>query len=372
VFGDFYRGKTVLVTGHTGFKGSWLCTWLLHLGAKPIGYALAPPSDPSNFAVSRLAGRMVDLRADVRDRAELEAAIDRYRPQLIFHLAAQALVRPSFEDPAVTFETNLMGTVNVLDVARSCPSLEAVICITSDKCYENQEWIWGYRETDKLGGHEPYGVSKACAELAIAVYQDPRFQKRANPDRQDPVPIVSTRAGNVIGGGDWATDRLVPDIVRSIAGNQDIVIRCPGATRPWQHVLEAVSGYLWLGKRLAENPRSVARSYNFGPQLTAHGVPVAQIVERMLAAWQGTQSKLVIQADQSGAESALLRLDCSRADHDLGWTAAWDVDETVRQIVDWYRAYYQDPESDMFDRSVRQIETYIQAAREKDLAWTVA
>ncbi len=372
VFADFYRGKTVLVTGHTGFKGSWLSSWLLQLGARPVGYALDPPSDPSNFQASRLAEKMVDIRADVRDRAKLQEVIDEHRPELVFHLAAQALVRPSFEDPALTFDTNIMGTVNVLDVARSAPSVAAVICITSDKCYENQEWIWGYRESDKLGGHEPYGVSKACAELAIAVYQDPRFQKRANPEREHAVPIVATRAGNVIGGGDWAIDRLVPDIVRSIASNRDIEIRCPQATRPWQHVLEAISGYLWLGTKVASDPASVARSYNFGPQLTAHGVPVAKIVEMMLAAWDGSDSKLIVQADQSGAESGLLRLDCSRADRDLGWVAAWDVKETVGQIVNWYRTYYENPGVDMFDYSLRQIETYKQAAAEKNLAWTVA
>lgn len=372
VFGDFYRDKTVLVTGHTGFKGSWLSSWLIHLGARPIGYALEPPSDPSNFQASGLSGKMVDIRADVRDRERLQEAIDVHRPDMIFHLAAQALVRPAFENPALTFDTNIMGTVNVLDVARSCPSVEAVVCITSDKCYENQEWIWGYRESDKLGGHEPYGVSKACAELAIAVYQDPRFQKRANPDREKAVPIVATRAGNVIGGGDWATDRLVPDIVRSIAKNEDILIRCPQATRPWQHVLEAISGYLWLGAKIATQPDSVAKSYNFGPQLTAHGVPVSEIVQKMLAAWEGTESKLIVQPDQTGAESGLLRLDCSLADHDLGWVAAWDVDQTVLRIVDWYRTYYDQPSGDMFDHSIHQIEAYIHAAKEKDLAWTVA
>ena len=332
VFGDFYRDKTVLVTGHTGFKGSWLCSWLLQLGAKPIGYSLRPPSDPSNFEASRLAERMVDIRADVRDHSRLKEVFAEHRPEMVFHLAAQALVRPSFEDPPLTFDTNIMGTVNVLDVARNCPSVQAAICITSDKCYENKEWIWGYRETDDVGGHEPYGVSKACAELAIAVYQDPRFQQRANPNQSRPMPIVSTRAGNVIGGGDWATDRLIPDIARSIAAGNDVTIRCPSATRPWQHVLEAISGYLWLGAKVAEKPNDYAKNYNFGPQLTARGVPVADLVKRMLAAWEGSDSQLIVEADQSGAESGLLRLDCSLAEHDLGWVAAWDVDETVRQI----------------------------------------
>lgn len=371
-FGGFYRDKTVLVTGHTGFKGSWLCSWLHLLGARVIGYSLEPPSEPSHFEAVRLASRIVDLRADVREHTALQEAFARYHPDMVFHLAAQPLVRKSFEQPRLTFETNFMGTVNVLDVARFHPSVQAVVCITSDKCYENQEWTWGYRETDKLGGHEPYGASKACAELAIAVFQDPRFQARANPERQRGLPIGAARAGNVIGGGDWARDRLIPDVVRAIAAGRDVVIRSPDSTRPWQHVVEAVSGYLWLGTCLVKDPKKYIAAYNFGPATTARAVPVVEVVRAMLSRWPGARSRLVIQADCSGAESGLLRLDCSRAEALLCWRANWDMDQTLDRIVTWYHAFYQDSGADLFSLSASQIEQYTASAKEKQLVWATS
>jgi CDP-glucose 4,6-dehydratase len=368
-FGDFYRGKVVLVTGHTGFKGSWLSAWLVELGAKVVGFSHDPPTDPSHFAASRLGRRVVDLRGDVRDHAALQKAFDEHRPDIAFHLAAQAIVRRGFDQPRQTFETNLMGTVNVLDVARSSPSLQGLVCITSDKCYENQEWAWGYRETDRLGGHDPYSASKACAELAIAVFQDRRFQRRANPGRERAVPISSVRAGNVIGGGDWAADRLVPDVVKSLAAGKDVVIRCPQAVRPWQHVLEAVSGYLWVGALMARTSGAHTSAYNFGPEPTARGVTVEEIVRVLFAQWPGARSRLIVEPDQSGAESGLLRLDCSRAAAELGWRVAWDLEQTLRQIVRWYGQFYEDPSRDMFACTADQISEYTRGAREKGLAW---
>jgi CDP-glucose 4,6-dehydratase len=247
-----------------------------------------------------------------------------------------------------------------------------VVCITSDKCYENREWPWGYRETDKLGGHEPYSASKACAELAIAVFQDRRFQARANPERHDPVPISSTRAGNVIGGGDWALDRLIPDVVRALATNKDVVIRSPNAVRPWQHVLEPVSGYLSLGARMARAPGAHTAAYNFGPETNGRGVPVEEVVRGILARWPGSHSRLIIQADHSGAESGLLRLDCSRAEAELGWRPTWDLEQTLEQVVGWYRTFYERGAADMFGYSTRQIEQYVASAKEKKLAWATS
>ena len=229
-FSDFYRGKTVLVTGHTGFKGSWLATWLLHLGARVVGYALAPPTEPSNFAASRLDSRLAHLEGDIRNAALLQRAFAEHQPDLVFHLAAQPIVRHSFVEPLLTFEVNVMGTVNVLQAAHQTRSVSAVVCITSDKCYQNVEWSWGYRETDALGGPDPYSASKACAELAIACYADRRFQQSAVGGRS--LPIASVRAGNVIGGGDWATDRIVPDAIRALVSGRDLVIRNPDAVRP--------------------------------------------------------------------------------------------------------------------------------------------
>lgn len=366
-FLDHYRGKTVLVTGHTGFKGSWMSLWLTRLGAEVIGYSLDPPSDPSNFEATRLASRIHHVHGDVRDADHLRKVAEEHDPDLVFHMAAQAIVLTGFDDPPETFSTNLMGTVNVCDVVLAHPSVQALVSITSDKCYENQEWVWGYRETDKLGGHDPYGASKACAELAIGVYQDARF--RARKGARD-VPISSVRAGNVIGGGDWAADRLVPDVVRAIASGEDVRIRSPGATRPWQHVLEAVSGYLWLGAKMARQGLRYQSQYNFGPALTARGVPVVDLVRWMLERWEGTDARLVADVDESGAESALLRLDVSRAEMELRWRTVWSVEEAVDRIVDWYRTYYEAGAPDMYDFSIEQIDDYVRDAEERGLAWT--
>ncbi|MBI3943116.1 MAG: CDP-glucose 4,6-dehydratase [Chloroflexi bacterium] len=380
-FNNFYRGKTVFVTGHTGFKGSWLAIWLTHLGAKVIGYALEPPSDPNNFTACQLETRITHIYGDIRDYERLSASFKTYKPEIVFHLAAQSLVRLSFSEPRRTFDVNLMGTVNVLEAARQTESVRAAVMITSDKCYRNVNWEWGYRETDELGGYDAYSASKACAEMAIASYQDPRFQKSADPSSD--LLIASARAGNVIGGGDWARDRIIPDTIRAIVSATDIEIRSPNATRPWQHVLEPLSGYLWLGAllggvsfqrqaQISEVPdaRHYCTSWNFGPA-ESRVLTVKEVVAGILDRWQPDQTRLVIKPDHSGAESLLLRLDCSKAHHHLKWHTTWDIDHTLNAIVGWYQAYYNHNYSDkeIYQFTLDQIAGYVDAARELGLPW---
>jgi CDP-glucose 4,6-dehydratase len=367
-FNDFYRGKTVLVTGDTGFKGSWLVTWLKHLGARVIGYALDPPTTPSNFAASRLDRQITHITADVRDHALLLKTCRDHRPEVVFHLAAQSLVRRSYDQARYTFDVNVMGTVNALEAARETGSVKAAVIITSDKCYLNVGWEWPYRETDQLGGYDPYSASKACAELAISVYQDSRFQLAANPTSD--LAIASTRAGNVIGGGDWACDRIVPDTIRAIASNRDVVIRNPSATRPWQHVLEPLSAYLWLGVLLTRD-RGYCSSWNIGPAET-QVLTVEQMVRSILTKWQAS-SKLVVEKDNSAREAQLLRLDCSKANQHLKWRATWLTDKALDGIVDWYKQYYSGGgDRDMYSFTVQQIEQYTRDAQSQDIAWATA
>ncbi len=365
LFGDFYSGKTVLVTGHTGFKGSWLATWLTHLGAQVVGYAVEPPSDPANFCASRLERRITHVHGDVRDFDRLLKTFRDHRPHIVFHLAAQSLVRMSYRKPRETFEVNVMGTVNLLQAARQTDSVQAVVSITSDKCYRNVEWVWGYRESDELGGDDPYSGSKACAELAIAVYRSASFQRAAEGSRD--LPIASARAGNVIGGGDWALDRIVPDLVRAIVARRDLVLRKPDATRPWQHVLEPLSGYLWLGSLLTDRVE-LGVSWNFGP-VDGPSRTVEEIVHTLLRKWAPPATRLVIEPDKKMDESTLLRLDCSRAHHHLQWRTAWDVERTLDAIVDWYKEFYEANAPDMYSFSTRQIDDYTAAARSGGIRW---
>ncbi len=367
-FRNFYDGRTVLVTGHTGFKGSWLATWLTHLGARVVGYALEPPSDPSNFEVSRLAQRIAHIHGDVRDVDRLVTTFRDHRPEIVFHLAAQSLVRLSYRKPRETFEVNLMGTVNVLEAARQTESVRAVVSITSDKCYRNVEWVWGYREDDELGGDDPYSGSKACAELAIAVYRSKSFQQATDGARN--LSIASARASNVIGGGDWALDRIVPDLVRAIAARRDLVMRNPNATRPWQHVLESLSGYLWLGSQLADRPE-LRSSWNFGP-VDGPSRTVEDVVNAMLRQWASPATRLVGERDRRLPESTLLRLDCSKARHDLEWRATWDVERTLQAVVAWYKQFHGSNGADMFPYSIRQIDEYIADARAQNIRWATA
>jgi CDP-glucose 4,6-dehydratase len=366
-FGDFYRGKTVLVTGHTGFKGSWLAAWLAELGARVVGYALEPPTPQNAFTALGLAERITHVHGDVRDAEHVLETVRRHRPEVVFHLAAQSLVRRSFKEPRLTFETNLMGTVNVLDALRQVGSVRSAVLITSDKCYQNVNWAWGYRETDPLGGYDAYSASKACAELAIASYQDPRFQRAVSPAFD--LPIASTRAGNVIGGGDWAADRIVPDCIRAISGKRGLVVRNPDATRPWQHVLEPLSGYLWLGSRLAtDRQRRYCSAWNFGP---ADGPPVTveTIVRTILSAWPAPATRLIIERDRTESESQLLRLDCSKARHALGWRATWTIERTLEAVVEWYRHFYEHGGAGIYERTVGQIRQFVESARAQRIRW---
>ena len=362
MFLDTYKGKRVLVIGHTGFKGSWLCSWLNQLGANVYGFSSNIPTNPSNFEVLGLKERLIDIQGDIRDRKQLLRTMQDSEPEIVFHLAAQALVRKSYNNPAETFETNTLGTMNVLECIRMCPSVQVAVIITSDKCYRNLEWTWGYRETDLLGGEDPYSASKGCAELVIYSYIKSFFQN--NPR------IASTRAGNVIGGGDWAEDRIVPDAVRSWSQGEPVNIRNPYATRPWQHVLEPLSGYLWLGARLWGNDSAViGESFNFGPDAST-----SQTVEQLLSAiarhWQVAGWK--VQKTESGdlKESNLLKLCCDKALSTLNWRAILSFEETVATTAEWYNAYYESGENGMAELTNRQIGEYATKAKVEGLLWT--
>jgi CDP-glucose 4,6-dehydratase len=361
---EAYRGGRVLITGHTGFKGSWLREWLVDLGADVTGYALEPPTEPNLFDAIGLGARIKHVVADVRDRDRLVAEVAAAQPALIFHLAARALVRRAYEEPRDTFETNVMGTVNILEAARACPSVRAVVIVTSDKVYQNPETGRAFVETDPLGGFDPYGASKGAAELVTAAYRQSFF---AHPDA---AAVASGRAGNVIGGGDWAIDRIIPDAVRALAAGEPIVVRNPEAVRPWQHVLEPLSGYLWLGARLLEDGQRDAGAWNFGP--LDHGErPVRWVVERFLAEW-GSGSWTAPPAGGPAPHEALrLSLDSTKAREQLGWAPVWDGPTAVRQTASWYREYYRAPAAarELLDD---QLRTYQRDARAAGLPWTMA
>ena len=322
---DYWAGRRVLVTGHTGFKGGWLALWLHQLGAKVTGFAL-PATDPSFFAQTRLADLVTHVEGDIRDAAAFERAIADARPELIFHLAAQPLVRASYADPVATYATNVMGTVHLLDACRRIDSVRAIVCVTSDKCYENRETERPYRETDPMGGHDPYSSSKGAAEIAIASFRRSYFA--------DGPLVASVRAGNVIGGGDWADDRLVPDIVRAMLAGTRPQIRNPQAIRPWQHVLDALSGYLLVGQRLLDGEESVAEAWNFGPS-DADTQPVAWVADALLRAW-GAEGWDSPDLDQPH-EATILKLDCSKARSCLGWAPRLPLTRALGLVADWHK-----------------------------------
>ena len=350
MYNNCYQGKTVLVTGHTGFKGSWLSIWLTMMGAKVIGFSLDPYSEKGNFEACHLHEKLhADVRGDIRDYDKLNDTITKYKPEIIFHLAAQALVRTAYADPKLTYETNLMGSLNVLECVRHNESVKTVIMITSDKCYENVEQIWGYKETDRMGGYDPYSSSKGCAELMISSYRNSYF----NPKDYDKhgKAIACVRAGNVIGGGDWSDNRLIPDCIRYIENGANIEIRNPIATRPWEHVLEPLSGYLKVGQKLLEDPITYATAFNFGPHISANK-PVLEVVRRLVDYYG--KGKVVDASDPNAVhENSLLNLDVTKAFVMLNWEAKWGLQEAVEKTVDWYKEALNS--NDMYDFCVKQI-----------------
>ena len=334
---DFWRGRKVFVTGHAGFKGSWLCLWLQSLGAEPFGYSRSAPSRPSLFEAAGLASTMRSVIGDVLDSATLRKSMQAAAPEIVFHLAAQPIVRESYRDPVDTYQTNVIGTLNVLESVRACPSVRALVVVTSDKCYENQEWPWPYRETDRLGGHDPYSNSKACAELVVSCYQDSFFNPSVYPDQR--VALASARAGNVIGGGDWAKDRLIPDMVRAFAAGETVRIRSPHSVRPWQHVLEALYGYLLLTQRLIEKGRDFASPWNFGPS-SEDLRPVEWIVKELAGHW-GEGARWQIDASPQLPEANILKIDWSKAAGSLHWKPVLGLRHSLEWVADWYKGFYQ-------------------------------
>ena len=326
------KGKRILVTGDTGFKWAWLSLWLHELGADVVGYALPPERKEDHFNVAGLNHLIHHVDGDIRDLASLKKLVDDFRPEFLFHLAAQALVRVSYEEPKLSFDTNVGGSVNILEVSRLSQSLRVLIYVTSDKCYRNKEWIWGYRESDELGGHDPYSASKAAAEGGFSAYMDSFFSKRQG------FGAASVRAGNVIGGGDWAPDRIVPDSIRALQNGRPIIIRNPLSTRPWQHVLEPLSGYLRLAVKLYHTPKDYSGSWNFGPR--GESMPSVQdLVEKVIGCWG--EGKIQVKPDEdSPSEAGMLHLNCDKAHYGLGWQPRWDFDRAVVETVRWYKEVF--------------------------------
>ena len=332
-----WQGRRVFLTGHTGFKGGWLALWLARQGAQIRGYALDPGTEPSLFAVASVAAVLDDVRGDIRDFAKLEAAMTEFRPEVVFHLAAQPLVRHSYADPLGTYATNVMGTAHVLEAVRKTPSVRAVVCITTDKCYQNREWVWPYRETDPLGGHDPYSSSKACAEIVTAAYRSSFFP--ADRLHEHHVAVATARAGNVIGGGDWSEDRLIPDLIRGFQSGQPVLIRHPKAIRPWQHVLDPVWGYIMLAEQLLAERPEFAAAFNFGPG--GDDVwPVERIATKLARLW-GDGASWVCDTVPTVHESHSLRLDSSKARAELRWRPQLGVETALEWTMAWYRAWRQ-------------------------------
>ena len=352
---DFWQGKRVLLTGHTGFKGSWLSLWLQLLGAELVGYALQPPTVPNLFELVNVADGMISLLGDVGSLSQLQQAITQYQPEIIIHMAAQSLVRESYINPAQTYVTNVMGTVHLLEAVRQVGGVRVVVNVTSDKCYENREWVWGYRENEAMGGYDPYSSSKGCAELVTRAYRNSFFNLQDY--QHHGVAVATARAGNVIGGGDWATDRLVPDIVKSLMASKSVIIRNPQATRPWQHVLEPLSGYLTLAEHLYSQGTLFSEAWNFGPE-ELDVKPVSWIVEQLLMLWGGDIS-WELDANAQFHEASYLKLDCSKARTKLGWQPTLDLKTALAWVVDWTKCF-QAGSTNMRDATEAQIKQYME------------
>ncbi len=364
MFNQYFKGKKVLVTGHTGFKGSWLTIWLTKIGAQVIGYSLDPNTEKDNFIVSNLSNKINDNRGDIRDLQSLEQVFETYQPEIVFHLAAQPLVRLSYDIPRQTFEENVMGTINVLECVRKSNSVISCLCITSDKCYENKEWVWGYRETDSMGGFDPYSASKGCSELVINSYINSFF----NPAQYNVhgKVVASVRAGNVIGGGDWAKDRIIPDCFRAIEQEIPIEVRNPQSIRPWQHVLEPLSGYMSLCSKLHEDPNKYSGGWNFGPENESI-LNVEDVVKSILkhfpnATWINKSNPNQVH------EANLLNLDCSKANFILGWKPSLVIQECIKLTAEWYKQYHY---TEGYDLCNQQIDHYVSSAHNKGISWAL-
>jgi len=362
LFNNIYKNRKVLITGHTGFKGSWLAFWLQNMGADVVGYSLESPTQPSHFDLLKMD--IHSIIGDIRNLNTLCNAFERHQPDIVFHLAAQPLVRLSYSHPKETIDTNIMGTVNVFEACRQCPSVKAVINITSDKCYDNKEWVWGYREIDPMGGYDPYSASKGCSELITAAYRKSFF----NPNsygKSHSLLLASARAGNVIGGGDWAQDRLVPDIIRSVEKKNKIMIRSPGSTRPWQHVLDPLSGYLYLGQQLLMGKKDYAGAWNFGPD-TNKEYTVVEVVNFFKKFWDAVDYE-VDQNSNNPHEAHLLKLDCSKALFYLKWKSIWNNNIAFEKTINWYKAYYTNNSLLTSD----DLYNFIQSAKNANAKWAM-
>ncbi|WP_373034672.1 CDP-glucose 4,6-dehydratase [Sulfurimonas sp.] len=361
LFGGIYKDKTVLVTGHTGFKGSWLVYWLDLMGANVVGYSLEAPTNPNH--ISLLDVNMVSIIGDIRDLNKLNNVIEDYKPDIVFHLAAQPLVRLSYENPIETYETNVIGTLKVFEACRK-NNVKAIVNITSDKAYENKEWIWGYRENDSMGGYDPYSSSKGCADLLANSYRNSYFNIQEYKKTHSTL-LASCRAGNVIGGGDWAKDRLITDIMLSVSKGKKVSIRNPHATRPWQHVLEPLSGYLHVGQKLLEEKVEFGDAWNFGPSDDG-SITVEDVVKNVKKHWDKIDYEIHREPNQLH-EASLLKLDCSKAHMTLKWKDVWDSKTTFEKTVKWYKAYYDEDKTTL---TSQDLKSYISDAKNKGLEWT--
>jgi len=362
LFNNIYNSKKVLVTGHTGFKGGWLSLWLKELGAEVIGYSLDPPTQPSFFRAVGLKNKMIHIIGDIRDEKHLLSVFEKYQPEFVFHLAAQSLVRFSYKEPRLTYETNVIGTVSILEAIRKNKGVRAAVIITSDKCYENKEWIYGYRENDPVGGYDPYSSSKGCAELVVSAYRRSFLNPINQNDRK--IAISSARAGNVIGGGDWREDRLIPDCIKSLSENKSIIIRNPDAIRPWQHVLEPLSGYLLLGAKMYEDGAKFNGAWNFGPS-DSDLITVEEITKKIVSYWGSGKYKNEISI-KNPHEAKLLKLDCSKAHIFLGWKPVYNIYETIKRTVNWYKYFYNGVEKEKLSKiTINEIWDYIKCLNNK-------
>ena len=360
LFNNTYKNKRVFITGHSGFKGSWLVMYLKELGADILGYSLEPNTEPSIFSICNIQEGITNIFGDIRDEEKLTDAMLSFKPDIIFHLAAQPIVRTSYKEPKSTYETNVIGTLNLYEAARKCDSVKAIVSITTDKCYENKEWVYGYRENESMGGYDPYSSSKACVEILSSSYRRSFLQEQG-------IALATARAGNVIGGGDWAQDRLIPDFIRAVSEEESITIRNPLATRPWQHVLEPLSGYLALGAELLSEKQEFGAAWNFGPN-DSDVLSVGDILDECIKVWG--IGRYEIDKSKQLHEAMLLKLDISKAKAKLKWSPVYNVYKAVEECINWYKAYYEG-NTDMRKYSIDQIDDYICKARSNNIRWSM-